>query len=162
MRMKNMKRREFLTQMIGSLVAMGLPAAQHLYAESGDYFDDSYYDDTPSKQQRVLILLELAGGNDGLNTLIPYSQPEYAKFRPNLAIPESSMIKLDDNVAMHPALKPLEYLWHVNELTWVQGVGYDSPSLSHYRATQIWDTASSIDQAKQQGWVSQYLKNPTR
>lgn len=107
---------------------------------------------------RTLVLLELKGGNDGLNTLIPYSDRQYTKLRPSIAIPRNKVITLDEKMAMHPALSPLHTLWNQRELAWIQGVGYPNPNRSHFRSIEIWESASDSHITSEQGWLSPILK----
>src|SRR6185436_17915231 len=104
--------------------------------------------------RRLLILIELKGGNDGLNTLVPFADPAYYALRPKLAIARDSVIQLADGVGLHPALEPLLPLWRARELAVLQGVGYPEPNLSHFRSIEIWDTASGSHQYLQDGWLT--------
>ncbi len=104
--------------------------------------------------RRLLVLIELKGGNDGLNTLIPYADPAYYALRPKLAIARDAVIQLSDAAGLHPALAPLLPLWRQGELAVLQGVGYPDPNLSHFRSIEIWDTASRSDQYLQDGWLT--------
>ena len=107
-------------------------------------------------QQKILILLELAGGNDGLNTLIPYTDPYYYRARPNLAIPRDQVLPLRENMGMHPSLSPLVDYWNRGELAWLQGVGYPHASRSHFKSINIWETALTSGKQSQEGWVDRY------
>lgn len=112
--------------------------------------------------RRLLVLIELKGGNDGLNTLVPYASPAYYALRPKLAIPRDQVIKLSDAAGLHPALEPLLPLWRSGELAVLQGVGYPAPNLSHFRSIEIWDTASGSDQYLQDGWLTRaFAQAPT-
>ena len=104
--------------------------------------------------QQLLILVELKGGNDGLNTVIPYADPQYAALRPRLAVARDQVLQLDDNSGLHPALAPLMPLWKAGEIAVVQGVGYPSANLSHFRSIEIWDTASKSNEFLQDGWLA--------
>ena len=104
--------------------------------------------------RKLLILVELKGGNDGLNTVIPYSDPLYASLRPRLAIARDQVVQLSDRTGLHPALAPLRALWDKRELAVVQGVGYPQPNLSHFRSIEIWDTASPSDVYLDDGWLA--------
>ncbi|HEX3632893.1 MAG TPA: DUF1501 domain-containing protein [Casimicrobiaceae bacterium] len=104
--------------------------------------------------RRLLVLVELKGGNDGLNTLVPFADPAYYALRPKLAIARDSVIQLSDAVGLHPALEPLLPLWRARELAVLQGVGYPEPNLSHFRSIEIWDTASGSHQYLQDGWLT--------
>jgi len=104
--------------------------------------------------RKLLVLVELKGGNDGLNTVIPYSDPLYAQLRPRLAIPREQVVQLTERAGLHPSLAPLRALWDKRELAIVQGVGYPQPNLSHFRSIEIWDTASASDEYLDEGWLA--------
>lgn len=108
-------------------------------------------------RQKKIVLVHLAGGNDGLNTLIPYSNPLYYQLRPKLAIPKGSVLQLDKHNGMHPSLKALMPYWRRGQLAWLQGIGYDRPDLSHFRSLDIWETASESHEYKKHGWLSDVL-----
>lgn len=105
-------------------------------------------------RERMLLLVELHGGNDGLNTVIPYDDPAYYRARPQLAIPRDQVRQLTPRVGLHPALSPLLALWDAKELAWIQGVGYPKPNRSHFRSIEIWDTASGSEEVLDKGWLS--------
>lgn len=104
--------------------------------------------------RRLLVLVELKGGNDGLNTVVPYADPRYAELRPRLAIPRGEVVALTEREGLHPALAPLRALWDARELAIVRGVGYPDPNLSHFRSIEIWDTASASDRYLDEGWLA--------
>ena len=106
---------------------------------------------------RILVLVELKGGNDGLNTVIPYADALYAQLRPTLALPAADVLRLDGGTGLHPELKPLLALWEKDELAIVQGVGYPQPNLSHFRSIEIWDTASNSAEYLDDGWLARGL-----
>ena len=108
----------------------------------------------PPRYRNLLVLIELKGGNDGLNTLVPYADPAYYALRPNIAIPRDHVVQLSDKVGLHPALEPLLAMWKSRELAVLQGVGYPEPNLSHFRSIEIWDTASNSDEYLQGGWLA--------
>jgi uncharacterized protein (DUF1501 family) len=105
-------------------------------------------------RRKLLVLVELKGGNDGLNTVIPYADRQYAALRPRLAIARDQVVQLSPDTGLHPALAPLKALWDRKELAVVQGVGYPQPNLSHFRSIEIWDTASRSDEYLEQGWLA--------
>ena len=105
-------------------------------------------------RRKLLVLVELKGGNDGLNTVIPYADPHYTALRPRLAIPRDQVVQLTEQAALHPSLAPLKAMWERKELAVVQGVGYPQPNLSHFRSIEIWDTASASDEYLEQGWLA--------
>ena len=104
----------------------------------------------------VLVVVQMAGGNDGLNTVVPYSDDAYHRLRPAIGIPASQVIRLNDRIGFNPALKGLNELYAQGRVAVVQGVGYPSPNRSHFEATQIWETASP-DRPQQYGWLGRYL-----
>jgi uncharacterized protein (DUF1501 family) len=103
---------------------------------------------------KLLVLVELKGGNDGLNTLVPYADPAYYALRPKIAIARDQVIPLSDHAGMHPALAPLNAVWKDGQLAVLQGVGYPEPNLSHFRSIEIWDTASKSEDYVQDGWLT--------
>jgi uncharacterized protein (DUF1501 family) len=109
---------------------------------------------TSAGYERLLVLVELKGGNDGFNTLVPYADAGYYRLRPKLAVARDAVIVLDDRVGLHPSLAPLVPMWRAGELAVLQGVGYPDPNLSHFRSIEIWDTASSSRQFLASGWLT--------
>ncbi len=112
--------------------------------------------------KKLLVIVELKGANDGLNTVIPYADPAYAALRPNIAIKRDQVLQLNDALGLHPALEPLMPLWKDKQLAIVNGIGYPQPNLSHFRSIEIWDTASRSDEYKNEGWLTrQFNAQPT-
>jgi uncharacterized protein (DUF1501 family) len=110
---------------------------------------------------RVLLLVELKGGNDGMNTLIPYADPKYRELRPAIGVLREKVIQLDERVGLNQKLEPLMDSWKGRDLAIVQGVGYPYPNRSHFRSIEIWDTASASSQTLSIGWVAQAFKGST-
>lgn len=107
---------------------------------------------------KVLVLIQLNGGNDGLNTLIPRDQYDGLTIvRPDLHIPENKVLALSDTVGMHPALADIKPLYSEGRLNWIQSVGYPNQNRSHFRSTDIWTTASEADEELRTGWFGRYL-----
>lgn len=106
-----------------------------------------------SAPSKTLIIIQLAGGNDGLNTVIPYADSRYHQLRPRLGIPADQVVPLNDRLGLHPSLKGLKGLWDAGNLAVVENVGYDHPSLSHFQAMDIWQTADPTN-ARHEGWLS--------
>jgi uncharacterized protein (DUF1501 family) len=105
-----------------------------------------------AKPGKILVVVQLSGGNDGLNTLVPYTNGAYYNARPTLAVSKKDVLPLSGDFGLHPALKPWMKLWDSGELAVVQGVGYPNPNRSHFESMAIWHTADP--QAKQtEGWV---------
>ncbi len=105
----------------------------------------------------VLVVLQLFGGNDGLNTVVPFRDPLYYKARPTLAVPKADSIGITDDLAFHPSLKPLAKLFGDKQLSIVQGVGYPNPSQSHFRSNDIWQTAVMAEDTSS-GWLGRGLR----
>jgi uncharacterized protein (DUF1501 family) len=106
-----------------------------------------------------LVVLQLAGGNDGLNTVIPLGNDEYRKARPTLGMADSVALQLDPKTGLHPALSGLASAFHEGNLAIVQGVGYPNPNRSHFRSTEIWATAVDSDKSSTTGWIGRYFDN---
>jgi uncharacterized protein (DUF1501 family) len=113
--------------------------------------------DSPSSSpsDRILVLVQLAGGNDGLNTVIPYQDGAYHDARPTLR-QDQGVLTLNDQVGLHPNLKALKSNWDAGQLAIVQGVGYPNPNLSHFASMSIWETAT-IQGGFGDGWLGRYL-----
>ena len=108
----------------------------------------------PATGERLLVLIELRGGNDGLNTLVPIDDPNYHRLRPRLALRGEAVVPLGSASALNASLAPWLPLWGEGELAILQGVGYPQPDLSHFRSIEIWDTASASDETVQSGWLT--------
>ena len=107
---------------------------------------------------KVLVVIQLDGGNDGLNTVVPYADDGYAKARVKLRLDTRELHKLDDHVGLHPRMKSAKALFDDGRLAIVQGVGYPNPDKSHFRSMRIWQTASMDDAAHNSyGWLGQAL-----
>ncbi|MFO0774430.1 MAG: DUF1501 domain-containing protein [Nitrospiraceae bacterium] len=112
---------------------------------------------TTAGTSRILVLVELHGGNDGLNTLIPFDDSRYYTLRPRLAIPREQVRRLTPTLGFHPALDPLMPFWE-KELGVVAGVGYPQPNRSHFRSIEIWDTGSGSTEYRDDGWLAQLFR----
>ncbi len=107
-------------------------------------------------QGRTLIVVQMAGGNDGLNTIVPYTDGLYYQARPTLAIQQKDVLTLNDRLGMNPALKTLKPFWDRQKLAIVEGVGYPNPSLSHFQAMDIWQSLDLNGQGGE-GWLGKYV-----
>ncbi len=111
------------------------------------------------KSDRILIMIRLKGGNDGLNTIIPLTQlSAYHNARPLLGYQDGQMIQLNDQIAMSPYLRGLKPLWDNGMMKVVQGVGYPEQNLSHFRSGDIWSSASDVETNVKSGWVGRYVE----
>ena len=90
--------------------------------------------------ERILVVVELSGGNDGLNTVVPFGNDEYYRVRPNIGIRESDAIKIEDGFGLHPSMVGFERLYKEGMMGVVHGCGYDNPSLSHFSSMGFWHT----------------------
>ncbi len=104
----------------------------------------------------VLLVIQLGGGNDGLNTVVPYADDDYHRVRPAISVAENTVLKIDDRIGLNPAMAPIDDLFKEGRVAIVQGVGYPNPNRSHFEATQIWETASP-DNPVSNGWLGRYL-----
>jgi uncharacterized protein (DUF1501 family) len=154
-----MQRRQFLTTSGGIVSAMGfasLPST--LLAQSPQ--PSSPIVSSPSTwtaanpYKRLLVLVELKGANDGLNTLIPFADPAYATLRPTIGIKRDQVLQLSDQFGLHPSLEPLMPLWKEKQMAAIMGLGYPQPNLSHFRSIEIWDTASKSTEYLGEGWLA--------
>src|SRR6202521_5978985 len=105
---------------------------------------------------RTLIVVQMAGGNDGLNTVVPYSDPLYIKLRPTLGIAQSKVLALDTRLGFHPNLQPFKKLWDDGHLAIVEGIGYPNQSLSHFQAMDIWQTLDLSGNGSD-GWLGKLV-----
>ena len=106
----------------------------------------------------VLVIVQLSGGNDGLNTVIPIdAYSSYFNARSNIAIPENAILKLTDKTGLNPAMTSMKALYDDGKLGVIQAVGYPTPNFSHFRATDIWMSASASDEVLISGWAGRYL-----
>jgi uncharacterized protein (DUF1501 family) len=113
----------------------------------------------PEKDRTVLVVVQLAGGNDGLNTLIPLEDPDYYRLRPTLGIPKDKVLPIAEATGLHPSCTALQKLYGEGKLAIVQNVGYPNPNRSHFRSTEIWETGSSSDEFAPTGWIGRFLDN---
>ena len=152
-------RRDFLrTSVLGGALAYTVP----LFLEKTFLTLDSMAAATPGqyttgKDGTILVVLQLAGGNDGINTLVPYADDAYHKARPTIALPTNQILKISDYAGLHPKLTGLHSLYQEGHLGLVQGVGYPNPNRSHFRSTEIWQTASDADKNGTEGWIGRYF-----
>jgi len=148
-----MRRRNFLRSLSAASVGgfavrgFGNPVLAPLFDRSGE--------------DRVLVIVQLYGGNDGLNTVIPLDQYDVlSQVRANVLIPEASVLPLSGlggATGFHPAMGGMRNLWNDGKLAIVQGVGYPDPDFSHFRSTDIWETGANSDQLLDSGWTGRYL-----
>ncbi|MGH7151017.1 MAG: DUF1501 domain-containing protein, partial [Planctomycetota bacterium] len=144
-------RREFLR---GAFAAVGVGAAVPSVFARALRSQESR--PAESSAGRILVVVQLTGGNDGLNTLVPYADDLYHKARPTLRIDPKEVLRLDDRVGFHPALAPLKGRFDKGEVAVVQGVGYPNPDRSHFRSTEIWHSARVEGPLPRSGWLGRF------
>ena len=113
---------------------------------------------TSSHKDPVLVVLQLTGGNDYLNTVIPYSNPLYRDNRPAVGVPEGQELALDDNVAFHPEMGPLKNMYDQGQVAVIHGVGYPNSPRSHFRSMDIWHTCEP-DILGTEGWLGRATRD---
>ncbi|MDB6023302.1 MAG: hypothetical protein JWQ04_3159 [Pedosphaera sp.] len=154
-------RREFLrTSVLGGALAATVPAflASTISALQASAANSAVQTAT-GRDADILVVLQMAGGNDGLNTLVPFGNDYYRRGRPRLGIAASDALKLNDEVGLHPSLTGFKELYDHGSLAVVQGIGYPNPNRSHFRSTEIWQTASDSEQFEKYGWLGRYFDN---
>ena len=141
----SMNRRNWLRLMGASALSLPLTTAPAWAAGAG------------LGKDHTLILIELEGGNDGLNTLIPYRDDNYRRVRPTLALSGSEVLQLGNDMGLHPSLSGLARGWERGEVRLVEGVGYPNPNRSHFRSIEIWNAGLGADTKETQGWISRLM-----
>ena len=111
------------------------------------------------KDSTILVVLQMAGGNDGLNTVVPYANDFYHQARPKLGLSAQQVLNLNGQIGLHGAMTGFKDLYDSGNLAVVQGVGYPNPNRSHFRSTEIWQTASDSDKVEKYGWLGRYFDN---
>ena len=124
-----------------------LPSFLHAYSTQNTF----------SLHEKSVIFIQLNGGNDGLNTFIPYENPLYYDLRPKIGIAKENVIGKNKGMAFHPSLKGFATIQQEGNLSVIQNVGYPEPNRSHFRSQEIWQTASSANEYLNEGWLGKYL-----
>lgn len=111
---------------------------------------------TGDAADRVLVVINLQGGNDGLNMVVPHGMPQYYRYRPSLGIAPRDVLQIDRVVGLNPQMTSLKSMFDAGNVAIVQGAGYPKPDHSHFRSTEIWQTAAP-ERYESTGWVGRYL-----
>lgn len=143
-----MNRRNFLT-LTGTFTggSLLLPNFLHAFGASNELITGA----------QSVVFIQLNGGNDGLNTFIPYENPLYYELRPNIGIAKDAVLGKTKGMGFHPALKDFATMQQNGDLTVIQNVGYPEPNRSHFRSQEIWQTASNPTEFLNEGWLGRYL-----
>jgi uncharacterized protein (DUF1501 family) len=154
-------RREFLrTTVLGSALSWTVPAfLANTFAALHADAADSATQIISGKDSTILVVLQMAGGNDGLNTVVPYTNDFYHKARPKIGLSPQQILNLNGEIGFHGAMTGFKELYDSGNLAVVQGVGYPNPNRSHFRSTEIWQTASDSDKIEKYGWLGRYFDN---
>ena len=113
---------------------------------------------TTTKKDPILVVIQLTGGNDGLNTIIPYGDPLYYDNRPTISIPQDQVMPIDGHLGFNPALKPIKDLYDQGKVAVIQGIGYPTPSRSHFRSMDIWHTCEP-EKTGDEGWLGRVIRD---
>lgn len=157
---QGMTRREFIRKGL-TMVTVGVTAPSFLTRTAlamGNPWDVAQVTSKPGvPDDHILVVVQLGGGNDGLNTVIPIGNDAYYRARPNLAVPQKDIIRVNDGLGLHPNLAPVKNLFDQGAMAIVQGVGYPNPSRSHFKSMEIWHTADPEGRVVRYGWVGRYF-----
>ncbi len=145
-------RRNFLKESL-AVVSYGL-AVPSIFSRAVVAAAEENYD--VSVSGKTLVVVQLAGGYDGLNVVVPYGDPQYRDLRPTLGVAESDLLTLDGDVALPASMSAFKGLYDAGKVAVVQGVGYPNPNYSHFKAMDIWQTAD-LDGQAQDGWLGRYF-----
>jgi uncharacterized protein (DUF1501 family) len=146
-----MKRLNFLLGTVSGLAVVA--NGEHVFARA---LAETPLPGLPASQNRCLILINLFGGNDGLNCVVPHGDPQYYQLRPSLAVAPNDVLAIDAHVGLNPGMKSFKAMYDKGAVAIVQGVGYPDPDHSHFRSTEIWQTAAP-DRYEHTGWLGRYF-----
>ncbi|MCO5297765.1 MAG: DUF1501 domain-containing protein [Fimbriimonadaceae bacterium] len=150
---EKLSRRDLMKR--GGVIAVGLTAPRWLSTIAHADVMRMAKGGVPAKDT-VLVVCQLSGGNDGLNTVVPYADKTYYDLRPTLGIPEDKVLKLSDAMGFHPGLEGLAELYKEGKVAVIQNVGYPRPNRSHFKSMEIWQTASPTTTVRN-GWIGRYF-----
>ena len=146
-----MKRLNFLMGTVSGLAVVA--NGEHVFARA---LAETPLPGLPGAADRCLVLINLQGGNDGLNCIVPHGMPQYYRYRPTLGVAQSDVLSINAQVGLNPQMKSLKDMYDKGMVAIVQGAGYPNPDHSHFRGTEIWQTAAP-DRYEHTGWLGRYL-----
>ena len=150
-------RREFISNGLG-FVALGFTVPTMLMQASQAIAAEKTVGARAGKSGKILVVIEMSGGNDGLNTVAPISDPLYAKLRPTIGMKADDAVKIDNGLALHPSMGALGKLYERGKLAVVTGVGYPNPNRSHFQSMDIWQSGDpTLDARERSGWLARYF-----
>ncbi|MDR7486578.1 MAG: DUF1501 domain-containing protein [Armatimonadota bacterium] len=157
---QGMTRREFLHRGL-TIVAMGATAPSFLTRTAlamTNPWDLAQVQSRPgAPDHNILVVVQMGGGNDGLNTIVPFNDDAYYRARPRLAVPKHEVIRLTDEVGLHPRMAKFRELYDRGAAAVIQGVGYPNPSRSHFKSMEVWHTADPEGRVLRVGWIGRYF-----
>jgi uncharacterized protein (DUF1501 family) len=159
---KNLHSRRVFLQ--GSMALMSIGATVPTFIDSSVWAADNPLDGSRTgkesgKDGRVLVVVQLSGGNDGLNTVVPFADDVYQKARPAIGKTAAEVLKINDYLGLHPNLAPMKALFDDGMMSIVQGVGYPNPNRSHFRSMDIWQSGVPDREQTANGWLGRYFDN---
>lgn len=146
-----MKRTQFLAGALSGLAVIA--NTEHVFAQA---LSQRPLPGLPGAQERCLVLVNLQGGNDGLNCVVPHANPQYYRVRPSIAVARGDVLAVNDRIGFNPQMRSFKSLYDKGMVAVVQNVGYPNPDHSHFRSTEIWQTAVP-DKYEHTGWLGRYL-----
>ena len=146
-------RRQFLKSSLAGSAAISLSGALP------NFLLGASRPDALSRDDKILVVVQMSGGNDGLNTVIPFADDNYYKNRFTLAIQKPNVIRMNDEIGFHPALRGFDGLMEKNHLSIVQGVGYPNPNRSHFESMDLWHTAHQVSESESLGWLGRSVES---
>ncbi len=157
---RGMTRREFVKKGL-TMVAVGATVPSFLTRTAlamNNPWDVAQVTSRPGvPDENVLVVVQLGGGNDGLNTIVPFTEEAYYRARPTLAVPAKDVLRVTDTLGLHPNLGKVKDLYDKGAMAVIQGVGYPNPSRSHFKSMEIWHTADPEGRVVRFGWVGRYF-----
>ncbi len=153
--MTTASRRKFLASISAAASATGLVSLAT--RAPGFLLESAAIGGEQPRGERVLVVIQLSGGNDGLNTVVPYADEVYRRRRPSLALSADQLLKIDREIGLHSSLKGLASLLEKRQLGIVQGVGYPNPNRSHFESMDIWHTCARKEDRKGSGWLGRMI-----
>jgi uncharacterized protein (DUF1501 family) len=154
-------RRKFLrTSMLGAAATWTVPVfLEKTFVALDAMAADALTQTFTGKDGTILIVVQMAGGNDGLNTVVPYADDAYYRARPRLGLPADKILKIDSYCGLNGKLTGVKSLFDEGHVAIVHGVGYPNPDRSHFRSTEIWETGSDSNRNEANGWLGRYFDN---
>src|SRR5688500_8264666 len=158
----NVTRRDMLRVGLGGLGAVSLSGSVPAMVSKFALVDpDKKLIGSRVSDDNVLVIIQLTGGNDGLNTIIPIGDDAYAKARPSIGLYDR-LHRLDDRFVLNPGMAAFKELFDDGRLAIINGCGYPNPNRSHFKSLEVWHTANPIGGAEQKGWLGQYVEHVRR